>query len=81
MEIQRQICDVAFDIQEAWGAKVNYAAKPYLEALMCLTDADTRYGCEDAKSIVLYFLSNAGGFRGHKAKELKAELKKLVGIK
>lgn len=81
METQRSISEIAYDIQKAWGSKVHLAASPYLEALMYLNDADSIYGCEDAKSLVLYFLSNAGGFRGQEAKKLKSELKKVVGIK
>jgi hypothetical protein len=36
---------------------------------------------DTAKSIVLYFLSNASSWRGEKAKSIKAELKKMVGLK
>jgi hypothetical protein len=36
---------------------------------------------DTGKSIVLYFLSNAGTWRGETAKRVKAELKKMVGLK
>jgi hypothetical protein len=36
---------------------------------------------DKGKSIVLYFLSNAGSWRGDKAKEIKKELKQMVGLK
>jgi len=43
------------------------------------------YGCDSGKSIVSYFLSNANTWRDKKgedtAKRIKAELKKLAGIK
>jgi hypothetical protein len=49
--------------------------------MFSLTDANSNYGMDSAKSIVLYFLSNATTYRGAKAKELKAELKKIIGAK
>lgn len=53
----------------------------YLDAMASLATACDRYGLDDAKSIVRYFLANASTFRGEKAKALKAELKLHVGIK
>lgn len=55
---------------------VNYAAKPYLDAMRELNSINDNYGQDDAKSIVLYFLSNASGWRGETAKSVKAELKR-----
>lgn len=71
---------IARDIYQAWP-KVNYAAKPYLEAMRDLSSINDRYGYDDARSIVLYFLSNAASFRGDSAKALKLELKAIAGIK
>jgi hypothetical protein len=71
---------IARDIYQAWP-KVNYAAKPYLEAMRELSSINDRYGYDDARSIVLYFLSNAASFRGDSAKTLKLELKAIAGIK
>ena len=71
---------IARDITEAWP-KINYAAKPYLEAMRDLSSINDKYGYDDARSIVLYFLSNAASFRGDNAKTLKLELKSIVGIK
>ena len=71
---------IARDIYQAWP-KVNYAAKPYLEAMRDLSSINDRYGYDDARSIVLYFLSNAASFRGDSAKALKLELKSIAGIK
>jgi len=36
---------------------------------------------DNGKSVVLYFLSNASQWRGDKAKEIKKELKQMVGLK
>ncbi len=77
----RTISLIARDIRKEWGAKVNFAAKPYLEAMFSLSDATDNYGFDSAKSIILRFLGNASGFRGEKAKALKAELKLIVDIK
>ena len=76
----RSISTIAYEIRKEWK-NVNFAAKPYLEAMYQLNSIDDKYGFDDAKSIVLYFLSNAASFRGPKAKEIKAELKQIAGIK
>ena len=72
----RSIRSIALDIRREW-AKVNYAAKPYLEAMLELNSINDKYYNDSAKSVVLYFLSNAASFRGERAKALKAELKAL----
>lgn len=73
----RAIRDIASDIKKDW-AKVHFAAKPYLDAMMGLEKVTDSFGHDDAKSIILYFLSNARSYKGEKAKELKAELKALL---
>lgn len=73
----RTLSEIAFDIKSNW-TNVNYAAKPYLDAMFSLNSVNDNYGFDSGKSIVLYFLSNASQFKGDKAKELKAELKALV---
>lgn len=73
----RQINEIAKDISAAWP-KPNYAAVPYLNAMHSLTTIDSKYGLDDATSIILYFLSNAASFRGDQARALKAELKALM---
>jgi len=76
----RPLSEIARDIRRNWKP-VNYAAVPYLDAMSGLNSINDNYGMDNAKSIVLYFLSNASSWRGDKAKEIKAELKKLAGIK
>ena len=80
MSEKRPIYEIARDIQKEWK-KVNFAAKPYLQAMLSLNTVADKYGLDSASSIILYFLSNASSFRGTKAKELKNELKILVGMK
>lgn len=72
----RPISEIARDIRRDWK-NVNYAAKPYLEAMSDLSSITDSYGCDNAKSVVLYFLCNASGWRGPVAKSIKAELKAL----
>ena len=81
LNTNRPLYTIASEIRKDWGAKVNFAAKPYLDAMGGLTNITDNYGMDSAKSVVLYFLSNAGTWKGDKAKEIKAELKKMVGLK
>jgi hypothetical protein len=76
--VKRSLSTIAQEIRRDWGAKVNFAAKPYLSAMMGLDSINDQYGYDDARSIVLYFLSNASSWRGENAKRIKAELKALV---
>jgi hypothetical protein len=39
------------------------------------------YGADDARSIVLYFLSNATTWRGDDARRIKLELKSILDTK
>lgn len=77
----RPIWMIAGEIFADWskiGKGVNYAAKPYLDAMGSLDKITDDYYADSAKSVVLYFLSNATSYRGEKAKALKAELKALL---
>jgi hypothetical protein len=73
----RPIYAIARDIRRAWP-NVNYAARPYLDAMRALNQIDDYYGFDDAHDIVLRFLGNASSFRGEQAKALKAELRAMV---
>ena len=77
----RTLHEIAADIRKDWGAKVNFAAKPYLDAMASLTSINDNYGWDSGKSIVLYFLGNASSWRGETAKAIKKELKSMVGLK
>ena len=78
--MNRPIYEIAKDIRKAWQ-NPNYAAVPYLRAMATLYGPGDSYGCDIGKGIVIYFLGNARTFRGPEAKALKAELKKICGIK
>jgi hypothetical protein len=76
----RPLYQIANDIRKDWGSKMYFGAKPYVHAMEILNKIEDNYGMDSAKSIVLCFLANAGTWRGEKAREIKKELKKLVGI-
>lgn len=70
------INEIANLIYQDWTlAKVSYSARPYLDAMTYLNSIDDKYMLDSGKSIVRYFLANAGSWRGDTAKEVKAELK------
>ena len=76
----RSLCAIAVDIRHNWPVPY-FGAVPYLQAMACLDTIQDHFGCDDGKSVVLYFLSNATTWRGEQARKLKAELKSIVGIK
>jgi hypothetical protein len=73
----RPLFEIAHEVHETW-ARVNYAAKPYLDAMEQLDQITDMFGADSAASIVRYFLANAGTWRGEDAKRIKAELKAAV---
>jgi len=74
----RSLSEIAAEIRKDWGAKVNFAAKPYLEAMATLQTMKDMYGADDASYIVAYFLSNATSWRGPVARQIKAELNGML---
>ena len=71
------VSEIAREISADW-ANVNYAARPYLDAMSQLDSVRDKFGHDDGKSIVLYFLANAGAWRGDTARRVKAELNKMI---
>lgn len=74
----RPLCEIAKEIHSDWGKKTYFGAKPYISAMMSLNSIDDKYMFDDARSIVSYFLANAGTWRGETAKRIKAELKAML---
>jgi len=72
----RPLYEIAKEIRTDWK-KVYFGAVPYLEAMQTLDSINDNYMFDSAKSIVLYFLSNASTWRGETAKRVKAELKAM----
>lgn len=75
----RSIYLIANEIVSDWNNISPYAS-PYLDAMKQIDSIDENYYADSAKSVVLYFLSNANGWRGEKAREIKKELKLMCGI-
>jgi hypothetical protein len=73
----RSLATIAREIRGDWKT-VNYAAKPYLNAMGSLNTMNDSYFMDDASSIVAYFLSNASTWRGETAKRIKKELNGML---
>lgn len=76
----RTFSEIAKDIRNNWQ-NISPAAEPYVKALAKINSSDKNaiYYDEDAETQVLYFLSNAGTWRGSEAKRIKNELKSMIG--
>ena len=75
--MNRPLNIIAREIRADWK-KPHFAAVPYLDAMECLVSVNDSYYCDSGKNIVLYFLANAGTWKGETAKRIKAELKAMV---
>jgi hypothetical protein len=75
--VTRPLHIIASEIRRDW-TNPYFGAVPYLDAMRSMDSIDDSYGCEDARSIVLYFLYNAKAWRGDVARRVKAELKAMA---
>jgi hypothetical protein len=73
----RPLFKIAQEIRQDWK-NLSPHAQPYVQAMILLNGPKDVYGADDAQSVILYFLSNASGWRGNKAREIKAELKSML---
>lgn len=73
----RELSTIAYEIRRTWKP-VYFGAVPYLDAMTRLHSITDKFGYDDARSIVLYFLSNARTWRGPDAKRIKAELNAML---
>ena len=76
-QMTRPLATIAREIRSDWK-NVNYAAKPYLDAMAQLNSINDSYYYDSARSVVLYFLGNASAWRGDTAKRVKLELKAMA---
>jgi hypothetical protein len=82
----RPLNKIAADILADWGppgkSQPSYRVycKPYVAAMLCMGHINDTFGLDPADDIVRYFLSNAGPWRGEKAKAIKAELNQLLKV-
>lgn len=70
----KTIADLAKLIRKDW-ALPNYAAVPYLDAMLELKTVNDKFGMDSGEGIILRFLSNASSWRGDMARAIKAELR------
>jgi hypothetical protein len=75
---QRPLHEIAREIRDDWGRKVNYAAVPYLRAMLEMESIEEYYGADGGDGIVARFLGNASSWRGDTARRVKAELKAML---
>ena len=73
----RSLSVIAAEIRKDWK-KPYFGAVPYLNAMMCLDKITDNYGFDSGKMIVLYFLGNAGTWKGETARRIKKELNAMA---
>jgi hypothetical protein len=73
----RSLHTIARDIRDDW-VNPYFGAIPYLSAMLSLDTIGDKFGHDDARSIVLYFLSNAGRWKGPVAQAVKLELRTML---
>lgn len=73
----RNLSEIAREIRKDWS-KVYFGAVPYLDAMSTLESINDNYYMDSGKSVVMYFLANAGTWRGEVAREIKKELNKML---
>lgn len=76
----RPLHEIAKEIRKDWPVAWNeeHPAGAYLIPMSTLNKVTDNYFMDSGKSIVIYFLSNATGWRGETAKRIKAELKEMI---
>jgi hypothetical protein len=75
--MNRPLYEIARDIRNDWK-RPYFGAVPYLEAMGYLNSIEDNFIEDSGKSVVLYFLANAGTWRGEVARRVKAELKAIA---
>jgi len=73
----RKINEIAAEIRKDWK-KINYEARPYLDAMTEIESANDRYYYDSAASVIRYFLSNATAWKGETARRIKKELNEMI---
>lgn len=73
----RLLYEIALEIDKDWKHPY-FGAVPYLNAMRSLDSVTDMYGLDSGKSIVAYFLVNAGAWRGETARRVKKELNAML---
>lgn len=74
---ERPLYEISREIRRDW-TNPYFGAVPYLDAMGGLNRITDTYGMDSARYVVLYFLSNAGTWRGETARRIKTELKAMA---
>ncbi len=82
----RPLYEIANEIRKDWKAqakngKIPESALAYLNPMSTLENITDNYICDSGKDIVIRFLCSAQTWKGETAKRVKAELKKMAGLK
>jgi len=72
-----KVSDIAHLIANDWKNISPYALD-YLNAMKEINDIEGSYYADSCKSVVMYFLANAGSYRGETARACKALLKEMI---
>lgn len=78
--MNRPLYEITADIRRDWK-RPYFGAVPYLDAMGSLNSIEDNFYEDSGQSVVLYFLANAGSWRGETARRVKAELKRMAGTK
>lgn len=73
----RDLSEIAREIRSNWS-NVYFGAVPYLDAMSTLSSIEDNYFMDSGRSVVAYFLANAGTWRGEVARNVKKELNKML---
>jgi hypothetical protein len=73
----RSINLIAREIKNDWK-NVYFGASPYLKAMSSMLSVNDKYGLDDGKMVVRYFLANSSSWRGDVARRIKKELSDMV---
>lgn len=73
----RNLSEIVKEIKADWK-NISPYAKPYLNAMSTLDSVGQRYGVDEGRAIVNYFLANCSGWRGEVARRIKKELNLMV---
>ena len=77
----RSLSEIGREIQQECADKKFYVyAKPYVEPMLSLDSIYGNYYADSAASVVRYALSNLTGWKGDKARAIKAELNSMLDI-
>lgn len=76
-EKMRALHEIMADVRQDWR-NVSPYAEPYVRALGTLNEPNDYYLLERGDELIRRFLANASGWRGERARAIKAELKSML---